>query len=400
MFFVPLNTPSFLCLVLCISLVLLDEVSSWSNQPNPAAATRGVNALTREIKSTVIDPAIALEEYLDLVGATRFCDIGPTKYGRGLVARRDMPPGETVLSIPLSETIIVEQSQTRPDYDLSPSDAWAGRLAQKLVERQRQANFHDYNDGATTTNNPYSDSLPPPPPTPSRGDWSLEALQTLDDSNLLREIEVAQDWRNEQWEVFGVSDGALGDQQRFLDALDLVSSRTIRCGSKFMLVPFLDMANYASRDQGGGYYSLAKERKGDKEIETIELKIGDRGVKAGGEVFLDYGDRTNDEWLLFYGFLPDRNNAEGLVLPNGRTITWDDASSEEDEGLKEECGAALDRSSTTLRDDMETLNDLEINEENIDVTMILALKYRIARKTLLSVGAGAKTSSAFSSVFR
>merc|ERR1712127_55611 len=115
-------------------------------------------------------------------------------------------------------------------------------------------------------------------------------LQRLEDSEFVREIKIAKDWRNAQWEVFGVSNGALGDQQRFLDAIDLVSSRTIRCGSKFMLVPFLDMANYASRDQGGGFYTLAK---GDDDDEFIELKIGDRGVKAGEEVFLDYGDRTN-----------------------------------------------------------------------------------------------------------
>jgi hypothetical protein len=307
-----------------------------------------------------------------------------------------------VLRIPLAETIVVEKSGS--SELLSPSitsDAWAGRLAQKLVERQRQATSSDIETTAITDT--YSDALPPPPPTPSRGDWSIEVLQTLDDTNILREIEVAKDWRNEQWEVFGVSEqGALGDQQRFLDALDLVSSRTIRCGSKFMLVPFLDMANYASRDQGGGCYTLAKEvPKGDDDNEDIiELKIGDRGVKAGDEICLDYGDRTNEEWLLYYGFLPDRNSAETLVLPvSRRTITWDDVNGG-DENLKEECRVALDRSSTTLRHDIKTLNRLEMDDENNeDVTMLLALKYRIARKTLLSAVAGAKTSSAFSSAF-
>merc|ERR1712194_443254 len=168
----------------------------------------------------------------------------------------------------------VEMSDS--ESSLSISDAWAGRLAQKLFERQKETN------SGTTIANTYSKALPQPPPTPSRGDWSIEALDTLECHDILEEIETAQNWRNEQWEVFGVSDGALGDQQRFLDALDLVSSRTNRCGDKFMLVPFLDMANCATRDQGGGYYALARPSQEDEEM--IELRIGERGVKAGGEV--------------------------------------------------------------------------------------------------------------------
>ena len=372
------------CLVFCI----LGRVSSWSSGVNPAVAARGVDKPAFEKETIAVDPATALQEYLDGAGAIRFCDIGPTKYGRGLVARRDMQPGETVLRIPLSETILVEKSNSEPT--LSISDAWAGRLAQKLVERQKQAS-------SDKTSDAYSDALPPPPPTPARGDWSVEALQTLDNIDMLREVDEAKDWRNQQWEVFGVSDGALGDQQRFFDAIDLVSSRTIRCGSKFMLVPFLDMANYASRDQGGGYYKLAKG--GNNDDEMIELKIGDRGVKAGGEVFLDYGNRKNEEWLIHYGFLPDRNTAESIILPlSNRTITWDDVKSD-DESLKEECQTALDRSLTSVRDDIETLNQLEMDSKNNDIVLGLALKYRIARKTLLSAVAGAKTSSAFSSAF-
>ena len=370
-------------------MVLLDEVSSWSNAPNPAIVIRDVASSTCDSDKIVIDPSIALQKYLDRSGATRFCDIGPTKYGRGLVARRDMQSGETVLRVSLSEVTIVEKPQS--EQLPSINDAWAGQLAQKLLERQEREKDDD--DSIASK---YSDALPPPPPTPPRGDWSVEALQNLDNPDTVREIEIAQEWRNKQWETFGVSHGALGDQQRFLDALDLVSSRTIRCGSKYMLVPFLDMANYASRDQGGGYYTLVKGPQGNEEI---ELKIGDRGVKAGGEVLLDYGDRKNEEWLMHYGFLPDRNSAESLVLPDSqRTITWDDVNGN-DESLKEECSVVLDRSCTTLREDIEILNKLEMDEDNNDVTMELAVKYRIARKTLLSAVAGAKTSSAFSSAF-
>lgn len=356
-------------LVLC----LLDKASSWSSGSNPSVARRSVS------KSDVatIDPATALQEYLDKVGAIRFCAIGPTKYGRGLVAGRDMEPGETVLKIPLSETILVEQTISE---ESSISDAWAGRLAEQLVEQQKKSTF-------------YSEAIPPPPPTPARGDWSIEALRTLDNQDMLLDIQDAKDWRSQQWELFGATWGALGDEQRFLDAIDLVSSRTIRCGSKFMLVPFLDMANHASRNQGGGYFQLCDNN------EMIELRIGDRGVRAGDEVCLDYGDRTNEEWLIHYGFLPDRNSVESVSLPKSRRkITWDDVNSNE-ASLKDECQEILDCYSTSLHDDIETLRQLEIDNTHMDITMVLALQYRIARKTLLSAVAGAKTSSAFCSAF-
>jgi len=380
-------------LAICGCLVLLaDEVSSWTNNaPNPVVTTRGADSIVFNKKKIQVDPPTALQKYLDRAGVFRLCDIGPTKYGRGLVARRDLQPGETVLRIPLSQTIVIETSQSSQEAS-SISDAWAGQLAQKLIKEQQNTKENVSNIIRT-----YSDVLPPPPPTPARGDWSLEVLQMLGHSDILRDIEIAQAWRNDQWEMFGESNGALGDQQRFFDALDLVSSRTIRCGSKFMLVPFLDMANYASRDQGGGYYSLVKGPRGDDEI---ELKIGDRGVKTGGEVFLDYGDRSNEEWLIYYGFLPDRNTAESIILPDSPyTITWDDVNGARDESLKEECKLVLYRSSTTLIDDMQTLNELEADENDNDITKVLALKYRIARKTLLSAVAGAKTSSAFTSAF-
>lgn len=345
---------------------LFGEAFSWTSSGiNPSVATRGVEKFTK-------DPSTALQNFLDGAGAIRFCDIGTTKYGRGLVATKDMVPGETAVKIPLSETILVEQN----GEEESISDAWAGKLAQQLVKQQ-------------TTHNAYSKALPPPPPTPARGDWSIQAIETLECDKMLNDIQEAKDWRNQQWERYGQNDGALGDQQRFLDAIDLVSSRTIRCGSKFMLVPFVDMANHASRNEGGGYFSFCEHS------EMVELRIGDRGVKAGEEVCLDYGDRTNEEWLMHYGFLPNRNAIESVMLSGGRRINWENVPSD-DFGLQQECQMLLDESSTSLNEDRETLRRLE---NDGDITMVLALQYRIARKTLLSAVAGAKASSAFSSAF-
>ena len=387
--------------ILLSFLVILQgvEVFSWNVAPNPVIAT--TNAADSSIitstcdEDKIISPTLLLQEHLDRMGATRFCEIGETKFGRGLVATKDLMPGEIVLRIPLSETIIVEMEQS--DHQGLIDDPWAGKLAVKLLERQRRGN-------ANKDSSKYSDALPLPPPTPTRG-WSVQALQTLEDVDILQNIETQREWQNQQWKTFGedfTSEDKTtpGDHQRFLDALDLVSSRTIRCGSKFMLVPFLDMANHASRDEGGGFYKIidANGPLGTRKKE-IALQVGDRGINVGDEVLLDYGDRNNDEWLLYYGFLPNRNSAESLILPDSqRTITWDDVNGE-DESLKDECKVVLSLSSTTLQEDIDTLNKLKRNKKHTDDQMELALNYRIARKTLLSAVAGVKTSSGFSSAF-
>jgi hypothetical protein len=386
---------------LLLSFLVLqgDDVFSWNITPNPVVAT--INSADSISNSNVcggvktIDTSLLLQDHLDRMGATRFCEIGETKFGRGLVATKDLKPGETVLRIPLSETIIVETEQS--DQQGLIDDPWAVKLAMKLLQRQ-QSRKNDNKDSSK-----YSDALPPPPPTPTRG-WSVQALQTLEDVDILQKIETQREWQDQQWKSIGedlTSDRTTpGDHQRFLDALDLVSSRTIRCGSKFMLVPFLDMANHASRDEGGGFYKIIDDDGplGSRKKE-IALKVGDRGVHVGDEVLLDYGDRNNDEWMLYYGFLPNRNSVESLILPESRrTITWDDVNGE-DESLKEECRVVLNLSCTALQEDIDTLNKIEWNKKHKDFQMELALRYRIARKTLLSAVAGVKTSSAFSSAF-
>lgn len=336
--------------------------------------------------------SLCLQEYMDQLGAVRYCEIGSTNFGRGLVATKDLHPGETILQIPLSATLTIDTSDDS-DRRITEDDAWAAHLAKKLLELCEQGPC------------PYVDALPPPPPTPARGDWSRQAIEALDDPDFEKDIQQAIEWRNRQCERYILGDLSEDDDsislekkdpQMFLDALDLVSSRTIRCGDKFMLVPYLDMANYASQDQGGGFYKI--ENNASTQDMVISLKVGARGVRAGNEIFLDYGDRRNEEWLLYYGFLPDRNNAECVTLPESKQqVSWSNVHSL-DERLRTESRTLLERAATSLTDDIKSLKQIE-NLLDRDTHIELALKYRISRKSLLSAAEGAKSSSAFFSSF-
>lgn len=307
------------------------------------------------------DPALNLQRYLDQQGATRSCETGETKFGRGLVATIDLEPDEVALRIPLSCAL--------QEPDLGEEDYWAGRLALQVMERRRQSC-------------PYTDALPPPPGTPARGDWPVHILKAFEDPLFEKEIDAAQNWRYEQWEN---KNGLYEDRSEFLDALDLVCSRTTRIGSDLLLVPFLDMANHASQEEGGGYYV--------RDGADVCLIVGERGVRKGGEVTLNYGPRRNEDWLIHYGFLPDRNTADAMILPSTQQkVSWDDVGTASD-SLRQECSDYLD-TKTSLAEDLAALQD-----SKLDHRMALALEYRVSRKMLLSAVAGDKAATPATSAF-
>ena len=316
---------------------------------------------------------LCLQTFVDQQESTkRFCEIGNTVFGRGLVATRDLQAGEMALRIPLS-CVIAEpdsaENNNNNDND-DDDDSWTGRLANRLLDQP--------------DNSPYKATLPMPPSTPSRGDWHESILQELQNQDFRKEINSAQNWRYAKWEQHC---GSYPNRQDFLDALDLVCSRTIRIGDTLMLVPLLDMANHASRQQGGGYYK--------REGSHVCLFVGERGVRSGEEITLDYGNRRNEDWLIHYGFLPDRNDVETVQLPQSKTtVTWKDVGTK-DISLQRECLEFLHQAETTLEDDLAKLQSISKS----DFRLGMALNYRISRKILLSAVAGAKAASVCTSAF-
>jgi hypothetical protein len=121
---------------------------------------------------------------------------------------------------------------------------------------------------------------------------------------------------------------------------------------------------------------------------------GERGVRAGGEVTLDYGTRRNEDWLIHYGFLPDRNTAETIQLPKSkRTVSWDDVGIP-DIALQRECLEYLRQSETSLEEDIGMLQG-----PFDDFRLEFAINYRVSRKILLSAVAGEKAASPSTSAF-
>ena len=328
----------------------------------PTAATCVLACIAQKSNGLANPKEANLQGFIDESGGRRSCQIGTSKHGvRGLLATSDLRPGEAVLQIPLS-CVLVEQDDGM--------ESWPGRLANQLINRSKDCC--------------YKASLPEPPCTPARGDWPASILDAFENPSFIDEINEAHEWRMSQYEQHC---GVQAKEQEFLNTLDLVCSRTIRIKNELMLVPLLDMANHASRNQGGGYF---------KKLESsVCLMAGDRGVRNGEEVTLDYGDRRNEEWLIHYGFLPDRNAAETITLPQSKpVVSWDDVGTLNVE-LRQQCLEYLNESKSSLEEDLGLLHS-PID----DFRMVTAIKYRVDRKILLSAIAGEKAAnrlSAFSS---
>lgn len=150
-------------------------------------------------------------------------------------------------------------------------------------------------------------------------------------------------------------------------------------------------------------------------------------------MFLDYGARSSDQFLLHYGFLPFPNPAEALFLspPDGprsvsvsdsspgprstllctlhaprpdaarrpisrHEITWTQLRAPLQEDIRLACAQTLAALPTSLEEDEEALAEAEakttcVGENGMSGDLLLALQYRVSKKRLLASAAASPT---------
>ena len=235
----------------------------------------------------------------------RHVRVAQTPSGRGLVATCPLAAEEPVLRVPYELCAIEPEGG---------DSHWASRMASRLVRNELEA--------------AHKESLPGPPDVLTR--WPDEAVDALGDPGLASEADAIFFWRDAQWAAH--LERHPGDQERdaYIDALDLVCSRTVRCGTNLVLAPLLDMANH-------GPDGCSYKCEGD----SVALYTS-RALAEGDEVCLDYGARPNSEWLLHYGFLPPSNKNDVQSLGGPYSIGWSELPLLEDDARVAEARECLD----------------------------------------------------------
>lgn len=333
-------------------------------------------------------------------GLTSSVCLSRTPSGRGLVAVRQLQADEAALVVPTSMTLHVEKDSG------VDSLAWPARLALRLAEEMRLDHESVHRD--------YLRSLPAHPPLLLHR-WSTAQLSQLQNATL--EAEAAE-WRgtaDEAWRAVEPRRRTAGDapavcEKVYQRAYDFVLSRAMsqHADPRIFLVPYVDLANH--RAGSGGQFTVADD---------WARLVTSAAVAEGAEVTLDYGGRPSDELLLQYGFVPARNDEDGVTLrgEDGAVecvVTWEDVRAQRvGAAARERCAALLDMMPTSLAEDVDSLRDLEgrvtpaaaaeeeeeQSAEEGGGSLEAALRYRILKKQLLAAAAGQPASSPGSSAF-
>lgn len=289
--------------------------------------------------------------------------------GRGLEASRDVAEGEPVLSLPLEMGICDYQDGHPPDsWDTMSNAPWGVRLACRLLQERAKSDDSEWA--------PYLALVPDAVPGSPLlwTDDEVLALQYPPAVAEAREMRDAVKTWHAKLEAACPSALAGADVDAFAAAVSVVHSRTYGVASAGgegyfrALLPLADLLNHAGDEYDPAASAASSPatapkwppaRAGDNiawstldDDGTIEF-AATRAVAPGEEATMSYGERSNDHFLMYYGFTPPRNPHDDVVLFSDveHALSWHmvyhpemwDAGSEEEANTRESAARAAVR---------------------------------------------------------
>jgi SET domain len=252
-------------------------------------------------------------------------DAGPR--GRGLVATRPVAPGEVVLSVPLDLCAFADDDAPRPDLlpdalkELAQVPWWA-RLACRLLYERALGSASEYA--------PYLALVPTElTTTPLVDDEAIQFLTACYPPGgqkceaLRNAVAAAFAFLCTSTHSAALLSGASYEQ--FRTAVAVVHSRCYgypdyeRRRWVRIMVPLADIANHGG-DRGLPppnvmWRPIADDGNLRWDVhEGCLLLSATRNLQPGEEALFSYREQSNDQFLLYYGFIPGDNPHDDLVL--------------------------------------------------------------------------------------
>ncbi|GAQ86851.1 hypothetical protein KFL_003160040 [Klebsormidium nitens] len=259
---------------------------------------------------------VALSDFIDgrPVSSLGACSQDGISCYRGVVATQDISAGATVVSIPLNLGV----------YDFDGAAGLPEPYAESIPETRLAAWLcRQRSLGSTSRFAPYLDMLPKAIPMPLfYQNKEAEAAALLPCHAGMQEL---LNWTRDEFDKSNPD--ALGGASfvTFKWAFAIVLSRTFETrvllgGSEdgalsamIMMLPFADMINHSPHNQ-----LVWQLDDGGQRFEMTAT----RDIAKGEEVFTTYGSKTNEQWLLYYGYVPEDNPADRMPLFD----TYEDAA--------------------------------------------------------------------------
>jgi hypothetical protein len=268
--------------------VYLSEASSWGEAPHPMA-------ISTETKDEITNESS----------------------GRGLLARRDISDGDELLRIPLNLCLTKQSARKALGKDVMPSEineylAIACQLIHERFVLEDESFFK-----------PYMDVLPEVDEVNPTVAWPDEDLAFLEGSPVIAATKSLQMKLQREYDaLLGGNDGFIAKYperfpakhftfEKWVWAFTMLFSRAIRLrslkqGETLALVPYADLINHSpfssayidARENGDWLF-----KSGDEEV----ILYADRAYKRMEQIYISYGQKSNAELLLLYGFAVERN---------------------------------------------------------------------------------------------
>lgn len=247
-------------------------------------------------------------------GGSTSAIVGPTKHGLGLLSGDDVSAGDVVVSVPsdcmlsTSFDAVALNPQLGSLIKSVPSDPayTSARLALVLLAERARGERSDF---AT-----YVGSLPKAYTLPIF--WSPDAITQLRgypnvQRRLLKQAKFISTFASEHLVTAAANDAFSGlrvDADAYGWANAACSSRAFRIGGdgERALVPIIDLGNHAPK---GAANCDVRGTLGGR----VEL-VANRPIALGEELTYCYGDLSNDDFLIDYGFLPAKNAHDECML--------------------------------------------------------------------------------------
>lgn len=297
---------------------------------------------------------------------------------RGIIATKDISRGSQLLKVPLKLAIVDNGFEDVGTQELLP---WNIRLACKLLCMIAE--------GDSSPWKPYLDTLPDRVYSPTSG-FSWKSIQDISYWEAREQIDFSSWMISAHWNNLpkgSVPEATTLDE--FERALSLVHSRTFSLPSKQsiggvirFLVPLVDMFNHAG--DVDVYFSGGHRTPGEEIVacdacrwdcisniggDQIMVVSAVRDILAGEEVTLSYGERSNDDFFLYYGFVPPRNPHDIVALfkDKAEAIEWAMMTTSEEHSMDlEEMSILLQKALKSIEDNNNELSSSIDRMEEMD----------------------------------
>lgn len=250
-----------------------------------------------------------LENGATVTDGVRVHDYSSIGMGTGVIATRDIRKGESLFKIPKRLLLSRRTSKHRPALKKVSGDGWERDMWAVVLEKRDPLSFW----------RPYFDMLPHAIITPRA--WTIEERSPAAGSHLWSATCSTDDGYTNflscSQKVIEAS-GTTPTEEEYHYAGGLISAYSFTNADKIDLVPLADLLNHSSTKNNARLY----HRGGYLEM------LAHADMAKGEQVFNTFGDLSNTDLLLRYGFIEESNPNRYVVVDREAVERYTEAEAE------------------------------------------------------------------------